>query len=289
MATDMRILLLGSHGMLGNEFMDILESAPDIDVIGMDINDIDVRRRSEVLDALHTHQPDVVINATGYTDVDGAETDEEEAYALNAYAPKYIAEGARDENALVVHFSTDFVFNGQDPDGYTEDQIPEDPVNTYGRSKRRGEEYVIETDPFYYLIRTSWVFGKHGKNFIQKIRQKALSGEEDTIRVVNDQHGNPTYTRDLVHAVLDMIREETEHGVYHLTNSTPTEAGITKYDLAQTTVTMLGSPVYVAPVDSSAFPTPAPRPQYSLLRNTKRPPLQNYEEAVHEYTLEEQW
>ncbi|MFB6225546.1 MAG: NAD(P)-dependent oxidoreductase, partial [Candidatus Paceibacteria bacterium] len=161
----MKILVLGSHGMLGNEFMDILQHQ-SYEIHGVDKEDLDVRRAEKVRNYIQNQAPDVVINTTGYTDVDGAEQNTEEAYALNAYAPKYIAEASRDVDATLIHFSTDFVFNGQDASGYTEEQEPQQSVNTYGASKRRGEEYVMETDPFYYLIRTSWLFGKHGRNFV---------------------------------------------------------------------------------------------------------------------------
>lgn len=274
--------------MLGNEFLDILSERSGFDVTEFDRDELDVRRREDVLNTIHRYTPDVVINATGYTDVDGAETNVEEAYALNAYAPKYIAEGSRDENAILVHFSTDFVFDGEKEAGYTEEDTPENPINTYGASKRRGEEYVMETNPYYYLVRISWLFGKHGKNFVYGIRQKALSGEEQ-LRVVTDQMGKPTYTKDLVKEVLHMLQEKAEYGIYHLTNGTPEETGISKYDLAQTTVNMLGSPVTVVPATSDMFPTKAPRPHYSALRNTRREPLRGYEQAVHEYTIEEEW
>lgn len=274
-----KVAVIGAKGMLGIDVVEAMKES-GYEVIEYDVDNLDITKLSEV-ENLKESQAEIVINCAAYTDVNGAEDHKELAFEVNAYGPEYLAMVTRDMNIPIIHISTDYVFNGSVAQGYSEESQEFGPQNVYGKSKLEGEKRLTKINPRHYLIRISWLFGSHGKNFISTMIK--LATERETVTVVNDQFGNPTYTKDLSKAIVELIGSEAEYGVYHLTNSTPDDKGISWYDLADCGIKAKGLKTNVMPVTSEAFPQKAKRPKYSTLLNTKQPKLRPYEEAVIEY------
>ena len=202
-----KTLIIGSSGMLGSDLCKVFP-----DAVKLTHHDLDITDRDQVIESILKIKPDVVINAAAYTNVDGCEDNKELAFQVNGYGPGYIAEACARAGAKLVHFSTDYVFDGSKKE-YVESDIP-DPINVYGDSKLLGEKKIIENMDDYRIVRISWLFGIHGKNFVETMLK--LSGEMDTVKVVNDQFGKPTYTMDLASKVKEII--ELDPGIYHITN-----------------------------------------------------------------------
>lgn len=283
----MRVLILGKNGMLGHDLLKVFSKD---DVIALGSADLDVTDQERVFEDFMTIQPDVVINATGYTNVDLAEKESEKANEVNGYAVGILAKASREVGATLVHFSTDYVFDGQKAAGYKEEDKTH-PVNVYGFSKDLGEKLLVdemesqedmyEPEGKYFLIRTSWLFGKHGKNFVDTMIR--LGKEQKELKVVDDQHGKPTYTLDLARQVKFLLdTREYPSGIYHITNEDET----TWYDYAKAIFELYKSKVNVLPCTSQEYSRPAKRPQYSSLVNTKLPPLRPWKEALAEYLSE---
>lgn len=280
----MRVLILGKNGMLGRDLLKVF--AKD-DVIALGSADLDITEQERVFEEFMTIQPDVVINATGYTNVDLAEQEADKANEVNGYAVGVLAKAAREIGATLVHFSTDYVFDGANSKGYKEEDVT-NPLNAYGRSKELGEKLLIEEmevqqdmyepEGKYFLIRTSWLFGKHGKNFVDTMLK--LGKEQKELKVVNDQHGKPTFTLDLARQVKFLLdTREYPSGIYHVTNEDET----TWHDFAKAIFSLYKAKVNVLPCTSKEYKRPAERPQYSSLINTKLPPLRPWKEALAEY------
>lgn len=280
----MRYLILGKDGMLGHA----LEHAFDHeDFIAYGHRDLDILDKEKVFEKFFTIQPDVVLNATGYTNVDLAETEQEKANNINGYAVGILAKACREIDATLVHFSTDYVFDGEKKQGYNEDERPH-PVNAYGRSKELGEKLLIEEmecldsekqkEGRYFLIRTSWLFGHHGKNFVDTMLELGTTRKE--LRVVNDQHGSPTFTSDLAVQVKWLLQShEYPSGIYHITNYGVT----TWFEFALSIFHLANSDITVIPSTSEEYLRPAKRPHYSALHNNKLPPLRGWKQALQEY------
>ena len=199
------------------------------------------------------------------------------AFKVNAYGAEYIARGAKEYDIPLIHISTNYVFDGNQDEPYSETDTP-NPISVYGRSKLRGEELVQEYNPKHYIVRTSNLYGVHGKNFVQTMLRVAQ--ERDSLQVVNDQIGNPTYTYDLAVALESLLADQAEYGMYHLTNSTPTDAGISWYHFAKKIMENRGMPTKVVPISSDDFPQAAKRPRQGTLANTKRPHMRHYQKAL---------
>ncbi len=283
----MRVLILGKNGMLGHDLLKVFSKE---DVIAMGSADLDITDQERVFEEFMTIQPDVVINATGYTDVDLAEKEEEQANEVNGYAVGILAKACREIGATLVHFSTDYVFNGEKATGYREEDLTS-AINMYGRSKELGEKLMVEEmevqddmyepEGKYFLIRTSWLFGNHGKNFVDTMLK--MSKEHKELKVVNDQRGKPTYTLDLARQVKFLLdTREYPSGIYHITNEEET----TWFDFAQAIFELYKSKVRVLPCSSKEYVRPAKRPLFSTLMNTKLPPLRPWKEALAEYLSE---
>ena len=256
------ILILGANGMLGR---DLAAAFPDARLCGH--KDLDITDEAAVKAYILAMKPDLVINAAAYTNVDGCEDDRETAFAVNGDAPGYIAAACREVGAVLVHYSTDYVFDGSKTE-YVESDEP-NPVNVYGTSKLRGEQNIARNMDDYRIIRTSWLFGRHGKNFVETIRH--LSQTNETVRVVTDQVGKPTYTLDLARKTAEIAGYPA--GIYHLTN----EGVCSWYEFARAFAPN------VVPCTSAEFPRKARRPAYSVLVNTKTSPLRHWKEALEEY------
>jgi len=257
-----KVLILGANGMLGHALQKVF---PDATFLGH--ADLDITDEKSVKDLINLWHPSVVINAAAYTDVDGCEDNRDHAFAVNGYGPGYLAAACTQAGAVLVHYSTDYIFDGTRP-GYQEDDPP-NPINAYGESKLMGEVSVMKNMENYRIIRTSWLFGAHGKNFVDTIL--SLSRQMETVRVVNDQVGKPTYTVDLARATPGIISRAP--GIYHITN----DGQCSWYEFAKAFIPN------AIPCMTAEFPRRAKRPAYSVLVNTKTPPLRHWREAVFEY------
>ncbi len=279
MSSDSKILIVGAHGMLGSTLQ---EAFSKYDVTAWDKEDIDIIDTNTVTSLISELNPDVIINAAAYTAVDDCETNQSVAMSVNGVGPTNLAKAAAEVDAVLIHYSTDYIFNGEKADGYEESFKDVDPVNAYGKSKAAGEEGIQEVAQEgdwdkYYIIRTAWLFGSHGNNFITTMLK--LGREKDELSVVNDQHGSPTYTKDLAEQTVGMLNDELRYGVYHITNS----GSCTWYEFAKEIFTQANVSVDLQPCATEEFPRPAKRPEYSILINTKLPQLQSWQDAVKEY------
>lgn len=275
MSSKKRTLILGAKGMLGHDLAEVFE---DWQPVLWDIEEIDITDESQVNEKLASLGPELVINAAAYTNVDGAETSKELATRINGDAVGYLVEVCKKIGAIFVHYSTDYVFSGAKVEGYREEDKPA-PINAYGLSKALGERNLVNSgsNTRYWLIRTAWLFGKHGKNFVETMLR--LGKEKKELKVVDDQHGSPTYTLDLARKTRAIIEEGKLYGIYHLTNSGTT----TWYEFAKKIFELAKMKVKVTPCTSQEYLLPAKRPKYSILINTKLPPMRSWQEALKEY------
>lgn len=250
-----RILLVGAGGMLGHDLVDALAGR---DVVALGRSDLDVTDAAAVDAAVAG--ADVVINATAYTKVDDAETHEAEARAVNAVGPGNLAAAAAGHGARLVHVSTDYVFDGAATSPYSEDS-PRHPVSAYGRTKAEGEERVLAAHADgSAIVRTAWLYGEHGASF--PLTMLRLAGERETLTVVDDQRGQPTWSRDLAARIVELVDLGVPAGIFHGTSSGET----TWFGFAREVFRLAGlDPERVQPTDSASFVRPAPRPAYSVL------------------------
>jgi len=251
----MKYLITGASGMLGRDLQAAL-AGHTVTALGrenLDVTDLDAVTAA-------VEGQDVVINAAAYTKVDDAETNEDAAYAVNAVGAKNLAMAAHVAGVRLVQVSTDYVFNGSATAPYAEN-APLDPISAYGRTKAAGEEFVLAKNaPATYIVRTAWLYGQHGPNFAKTMLR--LAATNDTVTVVNDQLGQPTWTSDLAAQIVYLLDADAPAGIYHGTNSGET----TWFDFARAIYEEAGlDPERVLPTDSSAFVRPAPRPAYSVL------------------------
>lgn len=248
----------------------------DCEVLAPERAEFDMEDFEEVREFLRRERPEFVINCTGYTAVDDAEVMREVAERLNHFAVANLASCCREVDAKLVHFSTDYVFDGESQEVWAEDDET-GPVNVYGETKLLGEQAVEAAGCDYFIVRTSWLFGSGGKNFVSTMLN--LGRERDSVSVVNDQFGSPTFTGDLVEAVLkELVFGKAENGIYHLTNS-----GVCSwFDFACEIFKVAGMDVQVNAVSSEEFKRPAKRPKFSVLKNTKLPSLRRWEEGLRE-------
>ena len=263
--------------MLGNELVKVFKSGNNLTL--WDKEQIDISNRDDVMTKVGKLKPDVVINAAAYTAVDKAESEKDLVYKINGCAIGFLSTICKEINALFIHFSTDYVFDGESHIGYKENHLYK-PINLYGKSKALGEKMILDIKPRYYLIRTSWLFGKYGKNFIETMIRLAEEGKD--LKVVNDQFGSPTYAKDLAKKVKELIKSEKPYGIYHITNS----ENCNWYEFAQKIFEFVGLKPNLRPVTSEEFPTLAKRPTYSMLVNTKISLMRPWEEALKAYLIE---
>ncbi len=268
-----KILLTGAEGMLGSALTAVLGS--DNEVLVFNKSELDITDSMSVEQKIVELKPDVVVNAAAYTAVDDCEVHADEATTINGGAVKNLAQACQRSGVLLVHFSTDYVFDGGSSEGYAEDADP-NPINTYGRSKLAGEVAILQSGCRYVIVRTSWLFGPNGKNFVETMLR--LSRKHKEIKIVSDQTGCPTYTYDLAEAVQGLIISGAT-GIFHLTN-----AGTVSWaDFATEIFQQIGSSTEVISIPTSQYPTPAARPACSVLLNTKLPALRSWQAALGDY------
>ncbi len=273
----MKILITGAYGMLGSDLREVLKNH---ELIVTGSKDLDITDEGDVIDFIDENSPDIVINAAAYTAVDDCETNYDEAYAVNAIGPKNLAVACKKQDIPLVHISTDYVFDGSKRTPLLEND-PLGPQSAYGKTKLEGEKFIQEYADKYFILRTAWLYGLHGNNFVQTML--SLAENHDEITVVDDQIGSPTYSLDLAVSIANLLNSD-KYGIYHLTN----EGECSWYEFSKRIFELSNVDVKVLPVTTEEFPRPAPRPHYSVLSNQKWikagfPPMRKYEEALSDY------
>lgn len=273
----MKILVTGAKGMLGTKLMAVLH---DHDITGLDKDDLDITDEKAVAKALSFYKPEVIINSAAFTKVDECETKTDPAFSVNAKGPENLAGICKKEGTKLVHISTDYVFDGTGTSPYLETDKT-NPVSIYGKSKLAGEEKIRALMDDYLIVRTEWLYGENGPNFIETILR--IAGEKDELRVVNDQRGAPTYTKDLALAVKALI-ENNCRGTYHAANS----GSCTWYDFAVEILKLNGLDKKIVPITTEEIARPAKRPAFSVFNCNKLKAdtgfvLRDWKEALTEY------
>lgn len=268
------VLITGAGGMLGQA---MLEAWSDRSPIGLDRQQLDVTDPEAVDRTIQRHRPVVLINCAAMTNVDECETRQAEAEAVNGIAVGSLARAAQAIGATFVHFSTDFVFDGRQVDGYDEQMVPKNPVNVYGLTKLHGEQALQSLQTEAFLVRTAWLYGRGGKNFVDTMLR--LGRERTTLRVVNDQTGNPTLTNDVAQFVRHLVDDRAPSGLYHAVN----EGSVNRAEFAERIFREAKLSTRVQSCSSAEYPLPARRPSWSRLINTKRPPLRHWSAALRDY------
>jgi len=252
----MKVLVTGADGQLGYDVVKKLKEL-NIEHIGVDKEDFDLTNEKETKESISDYEPDTIVHCAAYTDVDQAEVERELCYQVNVKGTKYVAEAAKESDAKMLYISTDYVFDGQGEEPFEITDQP-NPINYYGETKYQGEQEVQKLLDKFFIIRTSWVFGEHGDNFVKTMLK--LGRERDEISVVADQYGSPTYTGDLADLIVDMIKTN-KYGIYHATN----EGFCSWYEFAKEIFKAANIDVRVRPVSSEEFETIAKRPYNSRL------------------------
>jgi dTDP-4-dehydrorhamnose reductase len=258
-----RIAVAGSNGQLGSELARIAARYPGCHFYFLSRATFPLDDPANMKNWLNQHPVDIFVNCAAYTAVDKAESETEKAFGVNATAPGLLAGLLSQKKTPLIQLSTDYVFDGNSTRPLSENAIT-NPINQYGASKREGERLVLENNPFSQVIRTSWLFSSFGNNFVKTMMR--LMKERDTIRVVQDQWGSPTYAADLAAAIMQMITSDRFiPGIYHYSN----EGETNWFEFALEIKKLTGSNCNVLPIPASAYPTPAKRPAYSLLDKSK--------------------
>lgn len=269
--------------MLGSMLSQVLSAW---NVTAWDREELDVAYEQEVRKKVIDLRPEIIVNAAAWTDVDGAEDParQEMCFAVNEDAVRHLANVAKELDVPLVHYSTDYVFPGEKKTGYGEDDPPGPAVNMYGQSKLAGERALKEIGPKFYLLRTAWLYGPAfaksvaGKpNFVDAMLK--LGQERDHLDVVNDQHGSPTFTKDVAEATRTLLKEKYPFGIYHAVNFGET----TWYAFAKKIFELAKITIDVSPTTSDKFVRPAKRPKYGILKNTRGPKLRHWQDALADY------
>ncbi len=279
----MRILVTGAKGMLGTDLCEALKS--DHQVTGVDLDDFNIAEAAPTASAIRDLAPEVIFHLAAFTDVEACETQHPKAFEYNAASAMNVAGAIKGTATYLVYPSTDYVFNGRKTEPYTEDDQT-DPINYYGLTKLHGEHYVRKLAPRHLIVRTSWLFGPNGRNFVDTILGKAIEAARSDmgpLRVVNDQRGCPTYAAHLAGGLVQLLGLGLE-GTVHLTNS----GEATWFDLAREALKLAGIDVPVEAVTSDGYPTVAARPAYSVLASnvlakTSFRPLPHWQEGLKDH------
>jgi dTDP-4-dehydrorhamnose reductase len=271
----MRIVILGAKGMLGGELCRVFSRH---EIAPWDFEDLDITNEAEVMEKISVLHPNVIINAAAYNNVDRAEDERDVANLINGRAVGFLAKAAIAAEATLIHFSTDYVFDGKDENGYAEDATP-NPISAYGESKFSGEGELQKANK-HYLIRLSRLFGKTGagkKSFVDAMLD--LSKIKNEIDVINEELSSPTYAPDLAERTKYILENNLPYGIYHAGNG----GACTWYEFAKEIFRLSGENIVVNAVLGEKFPRPAARPKYSVLLNTKLPAMRPWQEALKEY------
>jgi len=254
-----KVLITGANGQLGKELVELF-TAKGFEVYGFGRDKMDITNQAQVQEMISTLKPNIVLHSAAHTQVDLAESEPEQAFSINAYGTRNVAVAAEAVGAKLVYVSTDYVFDGTNDEPYNEFS-PTSPLGVYGKSKLAGEQFVRDLHSKFFIARTSWVYGKHGANFVKTMLK--LGKERKELSVVADQIGCPTYTLDLAHAILELV-DTQKYGVYHISNS----GSCSWYEFAKEIFNISGITVQVNPCTTADFPRPAARPSYSVFAHT---------------------
>lgn len=257
----MNILITGARGQLGRDCRDVLQSAHALTLA--DLPETDLTDRAQARELVKACRPDVIVNCAAYTQVDAAEQDHEACHLANAILPFNLAEAAREVGALMIHLSTDYVFDGEKPppEPYVETD-PTNPVSWYGQTKLAGEQAVQETCPRHAILRTAWLYGRHGRNFPKTILAKIRTAPTHPLWIVNDQFGSPTWSWRLAQQIRE-VAEASATGLFHASS----EHWCTWYDFARELIRLAGVSHVIEPCKSSDYKAAARRPTNSILEN----------------------
>lgn len=285
------ILVTGKQGQLGWELTQLADAYPQFNFVFLDRTELDLSDPQSIQKCIGQYRPAYFINCAAYTAVDKAETEQALAYQVNAEAPGTIADACRKQGATLITISTDYVFNGRGTKPYATDEAT-DPVNYYGYSKQVGEQLALTNNPATIIIRTSWVYSSHGNNFVKTMLR--LMKDRDTLNVVADQVGSPTYARDLATAILQIIvqleKGNKQYGIFHYSN-----AGVTNWsDFARAIAQQASLSCRVNGITTAEYPTPAKRPAYSVMDTSKISTtygivMRDWKEALQECILQLQY
>ncbi|MFA7657951.1 MAG: dTDP-4-dehydrorhamnose reductase [Candidatus Gastranaerophilaceae bacterium] len=268
----MKILVTGSNGMLGQDLCPILEDE-GYELIETDAETFDVTNFETAKEILTREKPDIVIHCAAYTKVDKAEEEQDLAFLINAKGTENIAKICGENDITLVYISTDYVFDGDKKEPYLPEDKP-NPINIYGKTKFEGEKAVQKYCKKYYIVRTSWLYGHHGKNFVETM---ISSKDKAELKVVDDQIGCPTWTVEFSGGIAKLIQRHAPFGIYHICSGGKTSW----YNFAREIFKQTGLPVNVKPCKTEEFPRPAKRPKYSVMDNQKL--CRNWEAALKDY------
>lgn len=263
----MVVLVTGANGQLGQAIQSISGNYPEIDFVFCDSSSLDITNLDTVNQVFEKVKPNYCINAAAFTAVDKAESEQEKAISINVTGAKNLAATCKDNNTILLHVSTDFVFDGNKSTPYSEEDIP-NPTGVYGQTKLDGEKAIQETFDTYYIIRTSWVYSQFANNFMKTMIR--LGSERDSLSVVNDQIGTPTNAVDLAEALIKIVSSNfqlptSNFGIYNFSN----EGHCSWYDFAKKIFEVNNITIDLNPIPTTSYPTPAKRPAYSVLDKSK--------------------
>ncbi|MDR0993055.1 MAG: dTDP-4-dehydrorhamnose reductase [Verrucomicrobiota bacterium] len=257
----MKILVTGGWGQLGWDCREVF--APRHEVLALDLPNLDITDAASVDGILNLWKPDAIVNCAAYTAVDRAESDVAKAWHVNRDGPALLASRAKAHDLFLLHVSTDYVFDGTRPipEPYVETDAP-NPISTYGKSKLAGEREIEERAPRHAILRTAWLYGAHGYNFLKTILRRAVNDPKKGLRVVNDQYGSPTWSRRLAHQILAVLEADTT-GLFHASG----EGYGSWFDFASAFLSAMGLDAEVRACTTADYPTPTTRPTNSILEN----------------------
>lgn len=279
------VLVTGKDSQLAMCIKDLQGKHPLLDFTFKDSKELDIISKASISKTFEANPYDYCVNCAAYTAVDKAESEPEKAKAVNTFGAKNLAVACKENNTVLIHISTDFVFDGKQNTPYTEEDET-NPINVYGKTKRDGELEIENVLEEYFIIRTSWLYSQYGNNFVKTILK--LSQEKEEINVVNDQIGSPTYALDLANFILNIIcRESKKYGVYHFSNN----GEISWYDFAIEIVNLFKLDIKVNPIKTSSYISLAPRPNYCVMDLTKTDKIFNIKtinwmDSVNAFLLE---
>lgn len=271
-----KILITGSHGQMGRALNDFYGRNEAVSLINTDVEELNITDKQEVMEKIREMVPDIIINCAAHTQVDACETDEERAYQINAAGPYHLSLAANEVDAVLVHISSDYVFDGKKEGAYVEGD-PYNPQSVYGKTKLEGEELVRKTAHRYFIVRTEWLYGE-GRNFVNTMLK--LSETNDSVRVVNDQYGGPTSVEEVV-KVIDLLCHSEKYGTYHAT----CEGVCSWAEFTEKIFELCGKSTKVIQVTTEEYGAAAKRPANSVLENKKLKETFGYQMADWEDAL----
>jgi dTDP-4-dehydrorhamnose reductase len=254
-----KVLITGANGQLGCTLKKLSSNYDDIEFFFVTKSQLNITDKNSLESFFENHNFQYCINCAAYTNVDQAEIDKDLAFQINANAVKNLAITCKKFNVVLIHISTDFVFDGTKKEPYKETDIP-NPINVYGESKLKGEQYIQSILKRFFILRTSWLYSEYGNNFVKTILRLTRKNKE--LRVVNDQIGSPTYAQDLAEVILEIIdSKNSQYGLYHYSN----QGAISWFDFSMAIFNFANISIQVTPIPTSSYPTLAKRPSFSSL------------------------